>query len=156
MDNILNKILHLTSVNMQHANLILKVTLQIKDHIKSESVNSLNDAIALRQKHIKDVSATKDAIDANVGQLKARYMVGSVEEIDTSRHPKAGEILDVGARTRAIYKEIYHIDEENRKGAEILIRNYKDELKDIHSSKRVTDVYKKHNEGRSMILNKLK
>ena len=62
MDEILNKILYLTQANLKHANQILKVTQDMKDHIRDESVSSLNEAIALRQKHIKDVQATEDAI----------------------------------------------------------------------------------------------
>jgi hypothetical protein len=156
MDEILNKILYLTQANLKHANQILKVTQDMKDHIRDESVSSLNEAIALRQKHIKDVQATEDAIASNMDQLKARFMIDSLEEIDTGRYPKVAQILETREKIKALYKDIYRIDEENRKGAEILIRNYKDGLRDIYNSKKVTDIYKKQDEGKSILLNKLK
>ncbi|NLH57886.1 MAG: hypothetical protein GX461_00520 [Clostridiales bacterium] len=156
MDEILNKILYLTQANLKHANQILKVTQDMKDHIRDESVSSLNEAIALRQKHIKDVQATEDAIASNMDQLKARFMIDSLEEIDIGRYPKVAQILETRENIKALYKDIYRIDEENRKGAEILIRNYKDGLRDIYNSKKVTDIYKKQDEGKSILLNKLK
>lgn len=156
MDEILNKILYLTQANLKHANQILKVTQDMKDHIRDESVSSLNEAIALRQKHIKDVQATEDAIASNMDQLKARFMIDSLEEIDTGRYPNVAQIIETREKIKALYKDIYSIDEENRKGAEILIRNYKDGLRDIYNSKKVTDIYKKQDEGKSILLNKLK
>ena len=156
MDEILNKILYLTQANLKHANQILKVTQDMKDHIRDESVSSLNEAIALRQKHIKDVQATEDAIASNMDQLKARIMIDSLEEIDTGRYPKVAQILETRENIKALYKDIYRTDEEYRNGAEILIRNYEDCLRDIYNSKKVTDIYKKQDEGKSILLNKLK
>ena len=66
------------------------------------------------------------------------------------------QIIETRENIKALYKDIYRIDEENRKGAEILIRNYKDGLRDIYNSKKVTDIYKKQDEGKSILLNKLK
>ena len=69
-------------------------------------------------------------------QLKARFMIDSLEEIDTGRYPKVAQIIETRENIKALYKDIYRIDEENRKGAEILIRNYKDGLRDIYNSKK--------------------
>lgn len=156
MKEILNEIINLSSKRLQDARQILKLTQKIKSHIEKKEVQALSQVIALRQRWMKQEENTRKKIQEKMEELRDRYAIKSVEEIDQEEYCQVKVILDNRVKIKNIYSIAYQLDQENIKNAEELLEEYKNKIKGLHQGKKAFQTYGKRTTMPSIMINKLK
>lgn len=156
MNEILNESMNLSSKRLQDARQILKLTQEIKGYIEKKEVQALSQAIALRQRWMKQEEDTRKKIQEKMEELRDQYAIKSVEEIDQEEYCQVKVILENKAKIKNIYSIAYQLDQENIKNAEELLEEYKGKIKGLHQGKRAFQVYGKRPAMPSIMINKLK
>src|SRR5690554_3926818 len=127
--------MELTSQSLKGAEEILKITNEMKEHIKQEDVNSLNKAIDLRQEAMDQVSSINNTVKEKMEELLSLYSIDSFEDIDKEKYPQIDSILDGKKKAKSIYVKVYDLEKINCESVEDLLKEYKGAIKNLHTNK---------------------
>ena len=157
MKQLLDEILQLLSESMENADEILKITEEMKEHIRRQDMNSLNRALDLRQARIDRISFINAAVRNKKKELAAQFTVRNIEEIDKSRYPVAGEIRNVQGQIKKTSRRIYDLEKNNLRNAQALLEEFRDTIKGIQRNQKAMRVYAGGSpEKQSILLNEVK
>lgn len=156
MEHQLNKILKLTFQSLQYAQEILEITEKMKEYIHRGSTDSLDSAIDERQKRMDLVNSASAATKETVEQLLRQFSIRSMEDIDKEAYPQVGSIINNQAKVKKIYSQTYDLEKTNCIHAEDLLKEYKDAIKGLHTSKKALQAYNRNGSGQSILLNRMK
>lgn len=156
MDRLLNEIMKLAAKALEGAEEILKITKEMKKHIKNKDVDALSRAIRMRQEKIDEADSVNKEVKEKTDELLKQHSIESLEEIDRKNHPQAEEILDIRRKIKLAYNKALQMDKANYGKAENLLNEYKDAIKDLHANKKAMRVYGGNKERQSILIDETK
>ena len=120
MKQLLRELLELSFSGLEEAKEILSITKDIQNHIQTEDIDSLNQALGCRQERISRVNLINAEADEKSKKLKD--MFGATAFIETD-------------------KEIYHLEKAKLKNMEDLLKKYKDSIEGVQKNKKAVNAY---------------
>ncbi|NLA84705.1 MAG: hypothetical protein GX854_09340 [Clostridiales bacterium] len=141
MKHLLRELLELSFSGLEEAKEILSITKDIQNHIQTEDIDSLNQALGCRQERISRVNLINAEADEKRKKLKEMFGATAFKETDKAKYHEADHIPDNEALTKELYKEIYHLEKANLKNMEDLLKKYKDSIEGVQKNKKAVNAY---------------
>lgn len=154
MGEMLKELVRLTCKKLEDAKQIWKSTQSMQTDVEQEEIQSLVQAIDLRQKWMQESEDCQEKIEDKLETLYKKYSIKSLGEINQTFYPEIEKINENQKKIEKIYRQCYELEKQNQGKIKHLLEDYKEEIMRLQQGKQAHQVYGKQDRGQSLLINK--